>query len=360
MTEIQQWFVPGRVTLLGEHLDYNGGPVLALPISRGLTFKARRREDAEVHIWTQITHDREKAVFTPESVTAAEASGWHRYVVGALGALREASVPVAGADVVIESTLPAGAGLSSSAAFLVGLVRALSSVAGSALSWVDEARIARDAEARAGASVGPLDHAVVAHGGGEALLVDCSTDPVGLTGVPVTWAESDLALVVIDTGVSHDLVTGEYATRVAECAAAVAAAGVDSLAAIDLMGMVGITDPVAKKRAQHVFTETQRVRGGVKALAAGDWKHWGAMMTASHASLRDDFEVSCPELDATVDVALESNALGARMVGAGFGGSVIALTPIDAMVGLRERILSTFEARQWQPPTLFSVRPPAE
>jgi len=192
---------------------------------------------------------------------------------------------------------------------------------------------------------------------GHALHLDFAAPVPTAQHVPVRWSEAGLTLAVIDTGARHALTEGGYAARRAECARATEAAGVDRLATIGLDGLLALDDELLKARARHVLTESTRVRGAITALRRGDWTQLGTMLTASHESLRDDFHVSCPELDLAVETALTCGALGARMTGGGFGGSVIALIAPEKVDQVRARLEAAHAARDWPRPDVFTVRP---
>nr|WP_241732798.1 galactokinase [Aeromicrobium phoceense] len=352
--DVRRWRVPGRVNLIGEHLDHNGGSAVPIAIDRSLLLKARRRDDGAVNLWSRG----ERASFGLD-VAPGDVSGWAAYPAGVVWALRSAGVPVTGADLVLESTLPVGAGLSSSAALTCGVALALDDLAGAGRSREQLAVIAQRAENDfVGVPTGLMDqYAVLFAEAGHAVHLDFGTEPPTTEPVPADWVDAGLVLAVIDTGVHHELAAGEYAERRRECAEAAASAGLESLAAIGLDGLLSLTDDTLKARARHVLTETTRVRGAVTALRRRDWAQFGAMLTSSHESLRDDFAVSCEELDVAVDAALASGALGARMTGGGFGGSAIALLPPENVDPLRARVEAAFAARSWAAPHVFVVQP---
>ena len=349
--DVRQWTVPGRINLIGEHLDYNGGPVLPMAIDKHLTLKARRRDDGVINVWSSLGP---KVQFSTD-VAVGDAVDWAGTVAGAVWALGAAGHSVPGADLVIESDIPVGAGLSSSAATACGTILALADLGGIDLDRTEVAALARRAENDfLGAPVGVMDQLAVLHDG--ANLID--TRSLEITPVPTPW--EGLSLVVINTGVAHSVAAGEYADRHAECRAAAEQLGLDHLSDAGLDSIYKFSDDdVLKKRVRHVVTETTRVRGAVRALKAGDWNQFGNVLKSSHESLRDDFQVSCGELDVAVEAALEGGALGARMTGAGFGGSAIALAPTDRLLGLREKVVSAFAAHDWQSPTLFTTKPVA-
>lgn len=349
MTDVHRWIVPGRVNLIGEHLDYNGGPVLPMAIDRGVVVKARRRDDMAVHLWS----DAGKAEFAT-TVAPGDVSGWAALSAGVVWALGQAGHTVPGADLVIESTLPVGAGLASSAAVACGVALALNDFGAFELDRAAIAAIARRSENDyLGVPSGVMDQLAVLHDA--ASLIDTRTGEA--TAVAINWGDAGLSLVVINTGVQHAIGGGEYTDRHDECRRAAEALGLEHLADVALDDLYRLDDPVLQSRARHVLTETARVRGAVRALAAGGWTQFGTMLTASHASLRDDFDVSCTELDTTVEAALEAGALGARLTGFGFGGSVIALVPTDRLLGLRSAVEAAFATHDWKAPTLFTVRP---
>jgi galactokinase len=276
-------FAPGRVNLIGEHTDYSGGLVLPVAIELGVTVRVEETCDG-----LDLVSER----FGP----AAE--GWGRYAEAVRVELAELGRPDVGIRGTVSSTLPAGAGLSSSAALEVAIGLALCEAAGWHLEPLELADACRRAEFRAvGAPVGILDQAASLLGrAGHAVLLDCGTLEHRLVPVP-----AEAALVVVDSGVQHSHETSGYATRRAELEAGV------------------------PERVRHVMSENERVRAFAAALEQGDLEVCGLLLLESHASLRDDYEVSLPELDALVERAVAAGALGARLVGGGFGGSVLAL-----------------------------------
>lgn len=355
MSDVQRWDVPGRVNLIGEHLDYNGGPVLPMAIDRSVTVKVRARVDGTVNVWSDAP-GATKASFAT-TVQPGDVDGWAAYAAGVVWAFVEAGHRVDGADVVLESRLPAGAGLSSSAALTCGIAAALDELAGAGLGRTDLALLAQRSENDfVGAPTGIMDQLAVLHGqDGHAVLIDTAATPPTTATVPVTWESDGLTLLVVATGVHHALADGEYAARRDECERAAAELGLPWLAQAGLDATVRLTDETLKARTRHVLTETARVRGAVNAISRRAWPQLGTILTASHASLRDDFQVSCPELDVAVEAALEAGALGARMTGGGFGGSAIALVARDDVQRVRERVESRYAAHQWARPEVFVV-----
>ena len=356
---VRTWRVPGRVNLIGEHLDYNGGPSVPFAIDRFVTLKARPREDETVNVWSTLPDgSRQKADFTT-SVRPGDVDGWVAYPAGAVWALVQAGHTVGGLDLVLESDLPSGAGLSSSAALTVGVTAALDEIAGLGLDRTTIALSAQRAENDfVGAPTGSMDQLAVAHGqAGHAVLTDPSTDPPGTSLVPFQIADDGLAIVVIDTGVSHDHATGGYADRRRESAAAAEALGLEHLSAAGLDAPYTLDDETLKARVRHVITETARVKASLRALNDRSWAQLGTILTASHESLRDDYAVSCAELDVAVESAIEAGALGARMTGGGFGGSAIALVEVADVDRVRGLVGERFESLQWKRPATFVVQP---
>jgi galactokinase len=347
------WRVPGRVNLIGEHLDYNGGPCLPFAIDRALTVKARARDDNLVNVWSGG-----RKVSFPLTSKPSDVDAWAAHVAGMVWVLGDAGHELAGSDLVIESDLPSGAGLSSSAALTCGVACALDDLTGLELSPLEIARLSQRVENEViGAPTGLMDQLAVLHGRADhAVHLDLASDPPGVRDVPLLVDDAELTLLVIATGVEHAHADSGYAARRDDCERAAAELGVEHLAGVGPDAVLRLDDEALKKRTRHVITETARVRGAIRALEAGAWAQLGTMLTASHASLRDDFEVSCAELDVAADTAVEAGALGARMTGGGFGGSVIALVPRDRVGAVRELVEQRFDGVGWGRPDIFAVR----
>lgn len=320
------WRAPGRVNLIGEHVDYSEGLVCPMAIDRETVAVAAARDDGRVEV---VSADRGgAAAFALDDEGSAARGAWSDYVEGVARALLRAGVPLRGANVAVASSVPIGAGLSSSAALELAAGAALLAVAGVALDRRGLARAARTAEnAFVGVRSGIMDQLVGALGVRDhALTIDCRTEAV--TPIPLP---ARAAVVVADSGVRHALASSGYNERRAQSEAAAAALGI-GLRDAGLADLARLADdPVLLRRARHVVTENARVLAFADALAAGDLAAAGRAMTASHRSLRDDYEVSIAELDALVARALEVEGVyGARMTGGGFGGSVVALADRDA------------------------------
>ncbi|EME57308.1 galactokinase [Rhodococcus ruber BKS 20-38] len=338
------WCAPGRVNLIGEHVDYAGGLCLPLALSQVTAAAVRRRDDGTLRLVSDgfggVSFGR---LGQPEGHTG----GWGAYVVGLIGALDPPGF--AGADIAIASDVPIGAGLSSSAALEAAVALALAELFGLPVDDPGRAALAaacmRAENDYVGVPTGGMDQQIALRGrAGHALLLDCATGVV--EHVPIDLESHGLALLVVDTDAPHRLVDGQYGQRRRDVEEATRRLG--SLREVGTVAALGaLTDPVLRRRAGHVVTEIARVRAAVAALRDDAPERLGPILDAAHRSLRDDFEVSSVELDSAVDAARAAGALGARMVGGGFGGSAIALcraTDVDAVaeavtVAAREREL---------------------
>ncbi|MEV4922063.1 galactokinase [Streptomyces roseoverticillatus] len=354
------WAAPGRVNLIGEYTDVNEGHVLPVALPHRTRVAAAARTDGVLRLRSREapggTAELPLAALAPSGVT-----GWAAYPAGVAWALREAGLPAGGADLYVESDVPAGAGLSSSAALEVATALALTELHGYGAVWERPAlaRLAQRAEnAFVGVPCGVMDQTASACcTAGHALHLD--TRDLALRQVPFDLAAHGLRLLVVDTRVRHALADGAYAARRAGCEAAARALGVRALRDVpyeelgDALG--GLADPSLRPLVRHVVTEGERVRQVVELLAAGEPREAGPLLTAGHASLRDDFAVSCPELDLAVAVANEAGALGARMTGAGFGGSALALVEEGAADAVGEAVTAAFTAAGHRPPRVFAA-----
>ncbi len=309
----------GRVNLIGEHTDYNLGLALPLTLPLRTIVSASLRSDWRIVVSSDAFHG--------EAPRAFDAGEWGReglwtdYVRAASALLAREGVFEHGATLAITSDIPPGAGLASSAALCVALVRALARLGGTELEPRDAAALARAIETDfVGAPVGLMDQLAAVGEPGRAQLIDFLDESVRSVAVPAA-----LAIEIIDSGLRHEHRSGGYAERRDECARACAALGISSLREIDnAPGRIAELPEPLTRRARHVLTENQRVRDAVTALEQADFARFGALLTASHASLRDDFDVSLPAIDAIVDRAIHSpGVFGARLTGGGFGGCVV-------------------------------------
>ena len=320
------WSAPGRVNLIGEHLDYNGGRVLPFAIGLRTRVAAAARDDDRIRCWSLQDPDEVETTID----AAAGESGWAAYAAGTVWALRRLGAPVRGLDMLVDGSVPLGSGLSSSAALEAAVALAATELGGGpAADRLVLARAGQLAEHEvAGAPVGLMDQVASLFGReGDAVLFDSATTRHDL--VPLPLADAGCSLLVIDTRVTHDLASSEYGVRRRQCEQAARDLGIDHLALASPDDLDRIDDDVVRRRARHVVTEQARVSSALTAIRRTDMAALGRLLVASHESLRDDFEVSVPELDATVEAALDAGALGARLTGGGFGGCVIALTAAD-------------------------------
>ncbi|MFQ6197942.1 galactokinase [Streptomyces sp. NPDC000405] len=353
------WAAPGRVNLIGEYTDVNDGFVmpLALPLRTGVAARARADGRLRLH-----SADIPGGVVTvaPDELRPGAVRGWAAYPAGVLWALREAGHAVAGADLHVESDVPVGAGLSSSAALEVATALALDGLYGLGFARPELARLARRAEnAFAGVPCGIMDQTAAACcEAGHVLFLD--TRDLTRRHLPFDLAAHGLRLLVVDTRVKHDLGEGEYARRRAGCEAAARALGVRALRDVPYGELdVAVRElravPGAGALVRHVVSENERVRAVATLLDAGDPRSTGPLLTAGHASLRDDFAVSCPELDLVVATATGAGALGARMTGGGFGGSAVVLTDETTADTVERAVTAAFAAAGYATPRVFAV-----
>lgn len=367
------WSAPGRVNLIGEHTDYNDGLCLPIALPHRTYAAVARREDGLVRLASAQTAGGTDEIAL-DDVRPGGSYGWGGYVAGVAWALREAGHAVGGFDVYIDSCVPFGAGLSSSAALEAAVAVALDDLYGLGLAGSadepDDAGRALLAQACvraeneiAGAPTGGMDQAAALRATpGHALLLDCRDGSV--TQLPFDLAAHGLELLVVDTRAEHSHAGGEYGVRRASCEDAVARLGIGSLRELtdpegDVPGALAALADGSEgadervRRVQHVVTEIVRVEQFVDHLGRDDLEHLGPLMDASHASLQHDYEVSCRELDLTVEVARAAGALGARMTGGGFGGSAIALVAAGTSQAVAERVAEAFAAEGLRAPTFL-------
>jgi len=351
-----RWLVrsPGRANVIGEHTDYNHGFVLPFAIDRDVWLALRPRAGGDVRL-RSLDLDDEPVVVTPGASRRATA-GWGAYLAGVADALTERGYPLVGWEGVLASDVPIGAGLASSAALTVALVTACVAASGATLSARERASVAWSAE-RDGAGVrcGPMDPLIASCAvAGHALFVDCRTLASELVPIPARCS-----FVLLDTGVRRELASSEYNARRGECEAAAAHVGVASLRDLSLAQLEacrGGMEARVYRRARHVVTENARVLDAVRALRDGDVASLGRILNASHESLRDDFEVSCAELDLMARSALlEPECLGARMMGGGFGGAVLALVAGGEARALSARVAARYAAQTGRTPESIVV-----
>ena len=370
------WLAPGRANLMGEHTDYNEGFVLPFALSQGVTAAAARRGGPGFPGSRRLTLcSRQEPAAAVEialdGLAPGLVTGWAAYPAGIAWALEAAGHRVPGACVAIDSDVPAGAGLSSSAALECATALVLTELAELAVPRRELAAIARRAENEfVGVPTGIMDQsASLLCQSGHALLLDCRS--LDTSQVPFDPAAADSSLLLINTRAKHDLSDGEYGERRAECERAARLLGIPSLRYLtNLADVDRLADPVLRRRARHVLTDNQRVLDVVGLLSAPPapprrpghadaYRDIGLLLTQAHTSLRDDFEISWPEADTTVEAALDAGAFGARMIGGGFGGSVLALVPATAGGPVRAAIADAFARHAWTTPEFLDAVPSA-
>ncbi|MER7761470.1 galactokinase [Streptomyces sp. NPDC097619] len=347
------WAAPGRINLIGEHTDYNDGFALPVALPQTTLAVARRRTDGRIRLHS-AQGDGRVTELGPEGPAPGAVPGWAAYPAGVHGALTRAGHRLEGFDLHIDSTVPTGAGLSSSAALACAVALALDGLHGLDLTGPELARTAQLAEnAFVGVPCGIMDQmASVCCEEGSALHLDSRT-PDRYRQVPFDPAAADLALLALDTRVAHDLGDGAYAALRAGCERAAALLDLPALRDLPAAELPTALDRLPADLAplvRHVVTENGRVAEAVTLLHAGRTAALGPVLTAGHASLRDDYRVSCPETDLAVSAALAAGALGARMTGGGFGGSVIALVPAGREAAVAEAVTTAFTTAGYRPP----------
>lgn len=354
-------YAPGRVNLIGEHTDYNDGFVLPMAIGRGAIVAARARHDGIVSAYAG-DYAAESRFLVSGAIAADMAQPWANYVRGVAAGLREQGMALAGADLAVLGDVPMGAGLSSSAALEMAAGLALAAIAGRA--DYDRTQLALAGQyaehAYAGCQCGIMDQLVSARAqAGAALLIDCRS----LAARPVTLG-GDAAVMIVHSGVSRGLVEGAYNSRRAQCETAAAHFGVAALRDIDLAAFEagkGGLDPTSVARARHVISENARVLAAADALAAGDLVAVGALMAQSHRSMRDDFAITVPPVDALVAIlqAAIGEQGGARMTGGGFGGAVVAVMRRDAVPAVATRVQAEYRTPAGDAPIVMVESPAA-
>lgn len=344
----ERWFsAPGRVNLIGDHTDYNEGFVLPVAIDLACVVRAKPRQDGVIRVRSDDLPDEVELAADGSTAPDGVEPHWGRYAAGVVRALAGRGRPAAGIDATVSSTIPLGAGLSSSAALEVALALALNDAAEFELSPHEVALACQEAEQIAtGVPCGIMDQLASLHGQrNSALLIDCRSLDVQPIRLPPR-----LAVLIVHSGVSRTLVGSAYAARRGECAAIAARLGLSSLR--DATAEQVADEP----RARHVVSENARVLAAARALEAGDVTALGPLLRASHRSLRDDFEVSTPELDALVRALEAAGAVGARLTGAGFGGCVVGLASRDDADPVVETAAGRYRSETGRRPRAFVVR----
>jgi galactokinase len=372
-----RWAAPGRVNLIGEHTDYNDGYVLPLALEQRITVTATPvfaapagTGSAQGHPPGRISGDRltrlrsrqvpgEEVTFSAETVEPGDVTGWGAYVAGVVWALRSAGHQVGDLDVTVDGNVPLGAGLSSSAALECAAMLAWTDLFGIRLDRTTMARLCQRAENDfVGAPTGIMDQMAALYGR-EGHLVFLDTRSLEVSQIPLDLAAAGLSLLVVDTRAPHRHVDGEYAARRRSCEEAARLLGVPALRDADLDRLDSLP-PDLLTRARHVVTENARVLEVVGLLRSGaDPREIGPLLTASHVSLRDDFEVTVPEVDLAVNTLLGSGAYGARITGGGFGGCVIALVDAEREDAATAAVRDAYHTAGFAAPDAFRAVPSA-
>ena len=342
---------PGRVNLIGEHTDYNDGFVLPCAIDYQTLVAARPRDDGQVQVLSLDYGGAHDHFRLDAPITARADAPWANYVRGVIDVLQRQGHVLRGADLAITGNVPQGAGLSSSAALEVAVLQAMCELNGLRIDLTDVALLAQRAENDfVGCQCGIMDQLISARGqAGHALLIDCRT----LGTRPVVMPEG-LAVMVVHSRVARGLVDSAYNERRQQCQRAAAHFGVAALRDLDLAGFERGADglpALIQRRARHVITENQRTLDAAEALAAGQLRRLGGLMAQSHASMRDDFEITVPAIDQLVAIAQAAigEQGGARMTGGGFGGCIVALMPQAAVAAVRQAIAQAYLSPSGEP-----------
>ena len=347
-----RYSAPGRINLIGEHTDYNGGFALPIAVPQRTTVAFAASDAPTLTVRSEHADDTVAIALDTEP---GAVTGWAAYVAGVIWALRATGHPVPGGVMAITGDLAVGSGLASSAALECAVLGALLSASGARMDGGAQARIAQRAENEyVGAPTGLLDQLASLYGEhGVALLIDCRDTTVH--PVPFEPDTSGVTLLLIDSRVAHRHADGEYAARRHSCERAAAKLGVASLREVQHGGLAvldDVADPVDRRRVRHVLTENDRVLDFVAALAERDLAAAGRLLTASHASMRDDFEITTGQIDLIAETAVASGALGARMTGGGFGGCVIALVPADRVAAVETEVRRGVAAAGYDEPSV--------
>jgi galactokinase len=341
---------PGRVNLIGEHTDYNEGLCLPIALPHATYVAVAPRDDRRITVRSRQqdeAFESDLADLSPDTI-----GGWAAYAAGVAWALREDGIELPGVDLLVDGRVPLGAGLSSSAALECSTALALCAAAGISVERDRLVRACMRAESEvAGAPTGGMDQSVSLYAErGHALLLDFRNGDRR----QVPWDPPGHTLLVVDTRASHELTDGGYASRRADCEEAAQRLGLDSLREATEQDLDRLEGRI-RARATHIVTEITRVDATVAAITQGDWARVGELFDRSHASMRDDFEISVPELDQVVETARAHGALGARMTGGGFGGSAIALLPEDSVEEAADAIAVAFAERGWDAPAVLTA-----
>ena len=358
---------PGRVNLIGEHTDYNNGFVLPMAINRYTVIAADVADGQVARVYSALIDEQQEIPLPSGEVASGEVEAlpeWTRYIRGVFDAYHEAGISPLAFDAVVDSTVPVGGGLSSSASLEVATATLIETLTGQSVTPVRKALLCQLAEHRgAGVPCGIMDQfSSVLCQAGHLMLLDCRSQETKM----VRLADPAIEVLIINSNVKHELTGGEYAERRAQCYAAAKALGVSSLrdASMAMLGeQKANLNEILYRRARHVIGEIERTTAAATALEAGQWDEVGRLMFCSHASLRDDFEVSCGELDILVaaasELGTEQGVVGSRMTGGGFGGCTVSLVKADSAGDVAEEICRRYHKQTGVEATSFAT-PPAQ
>ncbi|PIE20641.1 MAG: galactokinase [Arachnia propionica] len=350
------WFAPGRVNLIGEHTDYNDGFVLPFALPQRALIAANRNQDATIRITSAQLPD---AVELSLDQLEPGTPGWSSYLAGVIWALREAGYPVGGVNLTLSSDVPLGAGLSSSAAIECAVVAAMADLFDLDIAPMERVLLAQRAENDyVGAPTGLLDQSASTlcqadHG----LFMDCRSHETEL--VPLDLASQQLELLVLDTHTPHSHVTGEYRERRDSCEQAAKLLGVPALRDIDDLAaaLAELPSNLLRRRVRHVVTENQRTVTAKQLAEQGQLTELAPLLNSSHASMRDDYEITVDTVDLAVTAARANGAIGARMTGGGFGGCIIALTQLGNSDSIGTAVAAAYEQAGYLRPSWFTAAP---
>lgn len=349
---------PGRVNLIGEHTDYNGGFVLPAAINYSTWIAAAPRNDRQLQVIAR-DFDNQRVIFNlDEPMLQDPAAPWSNYVRGVVGELQKKGYKLAGGDLYITGNVPAGAGLSSSASLEVAVVRALTELSGEVIDPTEAALVGQAAENNfVGCNCGIMDQLISARGQtSSALLIDCEDLSTRAVSIPADWE-----ILIVHSGVKRGLVESEYNTRRTQCETAAAFFGQQTLRGVSidqLQSAEGKLDALSFRRARHVLTENARTLRAADALSAGDMPTLIKAMAESHASMRDDFNITTPAIDRLVQIlqTAGNGQAGARMTGGGFGGCVVSIAPAAVIPQLMKAVEELYEAETGCVPTLIPAK----
>jgi galactokinase len=359
--DVRLYRAPGRVNIIGEHTDYNEGLVLPTSTAAYTWLAASARSDRLIRIESKNMRDTQQ--FGLDEIDVAGTPSWIDYAKGVAAELQAAGIELSGAEMFVDSDIPISGGLSSSASFEIAIAIALLDLAGATLAPQKIAQLCQRAEIRyAGVNCGIMDQLAVAScPPGEAMLIDCRTLGAKFVAIP-----ADARLLITDSGVKHELAGGGYNNRAEECVTAVAALAnrvpglrtLRDLSAEQLERNAGAIGDTLLRRCRHVVSENERVEKAYAALATGKLPELGTLINASHASLRDDYEVSCDEIEQLVRLANACDGVfGSRMVGGGFGGCVLSLTTADNVATIVTQLRDQYGTLMGREPWMHVVNP---